>query len=268
MVATEQKVSFPVSMTEHAVMSPAGIFAFDSPKTAEEHFHSFCDLAGAKLIHAKSDGLALVCGVESGIVVIQIGIGRGSFVPDLNPGRYGVEHTNLGNLVTKTKRIVDVNNRCVHLVFGIVRDQWPDGLNSCTLVQSDLQGRGTIDLLADNSIQPIEPTLGFRFYTPFKRIPGAGNGFLAPDGKALNGASSVYPLYPLGIMTLNRQQLSELLRAFNGEWTNGPVFACKSKIRQDQVDDNGDDGDTKPEKKKEKTHRRKKQKKEGLDQWC
>src|SRR5687767_1902227 len=131
MVAIEQKASFPVSVTEHAVISPAGIFEFDTPKTADEYFHGSCDLSRAKLVHAESGKLALVCGVASGLVVIQIGKNRGSFVPNLRPGRYGVGHTTNANLLTKTKRIIDVQNGTTSIIFGIIRKEWPDGLHSC-----------------------------------------------------------------------------------------------------------------------------------------
>src|SRR5215208_4967725 len=213
MLTIEKKDPFPVSVTEHAVMSPAGIFGFDKPKTAEEHYRDFADNGGAKLSYTDRNELALQCGVESGLIVIQIGANRGDFIPNLNQGRYGVEHTSLGNLVTKTKRIFHVDTGTTHLVFGVVPNQWPDGLNSCTLVSSDIEGRGAINLLADGSSQSIEPALGYRFYTPFFHIRGAGSAFAADE--------NVYPLYRLGIITLNRSQLTELLRAFNRDWTNG-----------------------------------------------
>lgn len=249
MVTIEQEAGLPVSVTEDAVMSPAGIFEFDTPKTAEEHFHSFCDLGGAKLIHTKNGKPALECGVASGLVVIQIGKGRGSFVPDLDPGRYGIGHTALGNLLSKTKRIVDVKTGTIHTIFGIVSNQWPDGLDSCTLVRPDHEGRGAINLLANGSTHPIEPTPGYRFYTPFFHHPGAGSAFTG---------GNVYPLYPLGIMTLDRTQLSELIRAFNKDWSNGIVFACKNRIGENLTDVN------QPSMKKTRTR----EKKEGLDKWC
>jgi hypothetical protein len=234
MVAVERKASFPVSVTEHGVMSPAGVFGFDTPKSAEEHVHSFCDLGGAKLTRAQTDKLALVCGVASGLVVIQVGPGQGSFVPDLNPGRYGVEHTLLGSAISTTKRIVDVKAGTTHAIFGIVPDQWLDGLNSCTLVQPDLEGSGSITLLADNAVHPIEPTPGFRFYTPFHHIPAAGSGALTRAKNTVDMIprrdATVYPLYQIGVMTLDRMQLSELLRAFNEDWSNGPIFACKNPV--------------------------------------
>jgi hypothetical protein len=224
MVTIEHKASFPVSVTEHAVMSPAGVFGFDTPKTVEEHYRDFADIGGAKLAYTEQNELALECGVESGLIVIQIGANRGDFVPNLDAGSYGVEHTALGNLLTKTKRVVDINNGTTSVIFGIVPSQWPDGIHSCTLVQPDLEGRGAINLLGDGSSQPTEPTPGYRFYTPFFHNKGAGSGFI--------DRSDVYPLYHLGIMTLNRSQLSELLRAFNKDWTNGPVFARKNAIGQ------------------------------------
>jgi hypothetical protein len=162
--------------------------------------------------------------------VIRIGKNRGDSIPSLDAGSYGVDHTCLGNLVTKTKRIIDVENGTAHLIFGIVPDQWLDGLNSCALVQPDLEGRGAIDLLADDESQYMEPTAGYRFYTPFFHIPGAGSAYSSPN-------SNVYPLYRLGIMTLNREQISELLRAFNEDWSNGPVFARKNKIGSLRTDD-------------------------------
>ncbi len=251
MVTIEHKASFPVSVTEHAVMSPAGVFGFDKPKTTEEHYRDFADIGRAKLAYTEQNELALECGVQSGLIVIQIGANRGDFVPNLNPVRYGVEHTSLGNLVTKTKRIVHVDTGTTHLVLGIVPNQWPDGLNSSTLVQSNLEACGAINLLADGSTQPIEPTPGFKFYTPFFHAPGAGSGFAGRD---------VYPLYVLGIMTLNRSQLSELLRAFNKDWSNGPVFARKNKIGENLADVE--------QPKKGRARRKKKKKKEGLDRWC
>lgn len=164
-VIVEEKTSFPsVRITSNGVISSTGIFRFDTPKTIEEHHRDFCELGQARLLYTKPGRLALECGVESGLIVIEIGNGRGSFVPKLKPGRYGVEHTSLGNLVTKTKRVIDVNDGTCHLIFGIVPEQWQDGLSSCALVKTDLEeGRGAINLLADGSAQPIEPTPGLRF---------------------------------------------------------------------------------------------------------
>ena len=256
----ESKASFQVTITEHGVTSHAGIFGYDPPKTVEEHYRDFCDIGGAKLIVGDQGEFALQCGVGSGVIVIRIGVNRGDFVSKLDPGRYGVAHTNIGNLLRRTKRIVDTNNRTVHAVFGVVREHWPDGFYSCALVQQDLQGRGAIDILADGSSQPIEPTPGFRFYTPFKHIPGAGGEFLTPDGKSIRGDGSVYPLYPTGTMTLNRVQLSGLLRGFNPDWSNGPVFANANKIGEQQSPQS--------EEENKKDRRRKKKKSEGLDRWC
>lgn len=253
------RFSSPISITENGVMTPNGILGYDKPRTAAEHHDAFTGIGGAKIVliaekNNDDNKLVLECGVNSGLVVIQIGTNRGSFVPKLDPGSYGVEHTNLGNLVTKTKQIIDVNNGTCHLIFGIVPSQWPDGLHTCTLVQPDLKGRRVINLLGDGSIQPIEPTSGFRFYTPFYHIPGAGSAYSSPN-------SNVYPLYRLGIMTLNREQLSELLRAFNRDWSNGPVFARNSKSGGGPL---SNDDDVLP---KKKTNRWKRKKKEGLDKW-
>jgi hypothetical protein len=244
-----------ITITEHGVMSPSGVFGYDIRKYVPEHLRNFCELGGAKVVPLSENEngddvpIGLQCGVEGGLVVIQVGVNRGDFVPKLDPGSYGVEHTALGNLLTKTKRIVDINNGTTSVIFGIVPNQWPDGIHSCTLVQPDLEGRGAINLLADGSIQPIESTPGYRFYTPFFHTPGAGSGFVGRD---------VYTLYPLGIMTLNREQLSELLRAFNKDWSNGAVFARKNKIGEILTD-------IPP---KRKAGRRRKKKKEGLDRWC
>jgi hypothetical protein len=149
----------------------------------------------------------------------------------------------LGNILSKTKRIVDVNTGTTHAVFGIVPDQWLDGLNSCTLIQPDLEGRGPIRLLADDAVQPIEPTPAYRFYTPFQHLTGAGlgllirgfNGELMPRPKV-----TIHPLYLIGVMTLDRTQLSELLRAFNPDWLNGSVFERKNPIRVLSSTGNGD----------------------------
>jgi len=233
MVAIEHEASFPVSVTENAVISTAGIFVYDRPKTIEEHFHDFCDIGRAKLVQPEPGKLSLVCGVASGIVVLQIGPGRGDFIPDLDRGKYGVGYTMLGNILSKTKRIVDVKTGTTHAIFGILPDQWLDGLNSCTLVHPNLEGRGPIRLLADGAVHPIEPTPAYRFYTPFQHLSGAGLGFLM---RGFNGELvtrpkvTVHPLYLIGVMTLDRTQLSELLRAFNKDWINGHVFACKNPV--------------------------------------
>jgi hypothetical protein len=251
MVAVEQKAR--VEITEHGVASPAGIFGYDTPKALEEHVRYFQEIGGA-IVAQDGGALALQCGVASGLVVIEIGKSRGSFVPKLDPGKYGVEHANLGYLLRITKRVVDVAKGQVHAIFGIVPGQWLDGLNSCTLVQPDLEGRGAINLLADGCYQPIEPTPGFRFYTPFQHIPRAGSGF---EPKKSRPEFTTYPLYRrLGIMTLSRTQLSELLRAFNSDWSNGPVFARRHKVGEAFTDS---------DEPKRKTRRRKK--KEGLDKW-
>lgn len=178
--------------------------------------------------------LELKCGVESGLVVLNIGKGRGDFVPNLKPGRYGVEHTSLVNLLCKTKRIITGAGN-VNLIFGINADDWPDGVRSCVLVEPDVYGRSAIILLADDSYALIEPSIHpvtgkqYRFYTPFLHIPGAGGAFL--DGVTSNAYVTVtYPLYKLGIMTLDRRQMSDLLRAFNHDWINGSVFAGKNRI--------------------------------------
>lgn len=256
MIAATHKPDFPIRITKDGVKSPFGVFGFDVEKTSEEHINDFCKLGGA-IIHEQDDGIALECGVKSGLVVIEIGKNRGGFVPDFDPGEYGVQHTNLGNLIAITKRIVDVANCQVHMILGIVPDQWVEGLNSSVLVQPDLQGHGAINLLADGSTQLIEPSPCMRFYTPFYHIPGAGSAFLDENRDPHPGVS-VYPLYRLGIMTLDRTQLSELLRAFNADWTNGAVFARKNKIGEIPTD-------IIP---KEKARRRSKKKnKEDLDQW-
>src|SRR5215212_391474 len=105
-----------VQITEAGVISStAGIFGYDTPKTIQEHEIDFCEIAESKLLHTRLEGqdqLAIICGPKAGsrLVVIDIGVGRGSFVPKLDPGRYGVAHTNVGNLLTKTKRTINVNN--------------------------------------------------------------------------------------------------------------------------------------------------------------
>jgi hypothetical protein len=249
------RFSSPISITENGVMTPNGILEYDKPKTIEEHYNDFCKIGGVRFVNIDKGNLALKCGTQSGIIVIQVGANRGDFVPKLDPGSYGVAHTALGNLFRHTKRIINVNNGTTSVVFGIIPSDWPDGLNSCTLVQYDLEGRGAIILLADCSTQPIEPTPGYRFYTPFFHEPGAGSAFAGCRGSYDGGG--VYPLYPLGIMTLNRFQLSELLRAFNKDWSNGPVFARRSNNIE-----------TSPPPQQKKTRSRKKKKKEGLDKWC
>lgn len=251
----EKPAYSPVLVTEYGVQSQtAGIFGYDEPKTIEDHYRDFCDIGRARLREPKpGKTLSLVTGVTSGLVVLQIGKGRGSFVPTLSLGKYGVRYTGLGSLFTKTMRIVDVNTGTTHAVFGIDVDQWLDGLNSCTLIQPDPEGRGPIRLIADEAEQPIEPTPGFRFYTPFQHLTGAGSGFLTTDE---NGdlvprpRTTIYPLYRIGIMTLDRTDLSELLRAFNREWTNGSVFSRKNSIKAapSEEDDNGNNG--------------------GLEKWC
>jgi hypothetical protein len=150
------------------------------------------------------------------------------------------------------------------VIFGVAPEHWPDGINSCTLVQPDLEGRGVINLLADGSIAPIEPTPGYRFYTPFFHIAGAGGAFLTPDHKAKPGRS-IYPPYRIGVMTLNREQLSELLRGFNADWSNGRVFAEKNEIGKQQDQQEQEQGQ---EQARGGRKHRKKKKKEGLDRWC
>jgi hypothetical protein len=204
----------------------------DTVFTEEEELHRELRAAGEQI--PSRYNLALKCGVESGLVVINIGNGRGDFVPNLKPGRYGVAHTSLGNLLCKTKHVITGAGN-VNVIFGINADDWPDVVRSCVLVEPDMYGRGEISLLADDSYALIEPSIHpvtgrqYRFHTPFLHIPGAGGAFL--DGVTSNAYVTVtYPLYKLGIMTLDRRQMSELLRAFNHDWINGPVFAGKNRI--------------------------------------
>ena len=262
------KAKLHVSVTQYGVISStAGIFAFDEPKTIEEHYKDFCDLGGARLINIDKDTLELECGIQSGLVVIQVGVNRGDFVPNLDPGSYGVEHTAPGNLLRRTKRIVNTNDGTTSVIFGIAREHWPDGLNSCVLVQPDTEGHGPINLLADHSTQPIESTPGYRFYTPFYHIPGAGSGFLTPERKPREGVS-VYPLYPIGVMTLNRVQLSELLRAFNKDWSNGSVFSCKNAIGKHVADKDENEDDVPKKKAASKRKKKRNDSREGVDNWC
>jgi hypothetical protein len=223
----------PVSIAEQGVESLTlpKPFTYDEPKSARQQFHDFCNIAEARLRELALGKLLLVTGIASSLVAIQIRKNGGSFVPNLKPGRYGVEHTTNGNLLIKTKRIIDINTGTISIVFGIIRDEWPDGLNSCTLVQPDTKGRGPIQLLADGSEIPIEPTPGYRFYTPFFHIPGAGSAFITrgPDGEPeAIGPGPVHRPYLIGIMTMDRESLSEILRGFNDDWTNGPVFSRKN----------------------------------------
>lgn len=190
--------------------------AFDEPKTAEDHFRGFSDVAQARIISDGANSFALSTGVNSGLVVLKIGKGRGAFCPKLNAGKFGIAHTALGNLLIKTKRIIDTNTGTAHPIFGIIKEQWPEGLFSSTLVQPDAKGNcAAIELLADSAAIPIEPTQGYRFYTPFYHEPGAGGGFVpggivATDIRPRPGCN-VYPPYLLGIMTLDRPSLSELI---------------------------------------------------------
>lgn len=209
---------------------------FDEPKTAEDHFRNFSDVIGARIV-CDPNVFALATGIVSKLVVLKIGKGRGAFCPKLNAGKYGIAHTALGNLLIKTKRIIETNTNTTHPIFGIIKEQWPEGLFSSTLVQPDAKNNcAAIELLADKASIAIEPTQGQRFYTPFYHEPGAGSGFV-PNG--INGdeikcrpGCNVYPPYLIGIMTLDRSSLAELIRAFNPNWSNGPVFAKKNPVRE------------------------------------
>jgi hypothetical protein len=66
-------------------------------------------------------------------------------------------------------------------------------------------------------------------------------------------------------MTLNREQLSELLRGFNADWSNGRVFAEKNEIGKQQDQQEQEQGQ---EQARGGRKHRKKKKKEGLDRWC
>jgi hypothetical protein len=255
-------VVYEANLTEHGAVTPAQIIGYDMPKTAEEHYHDFVDLGGARVNRMENDSVVLECGVQSGLIAIQIEKGRGNFVPNLDPGSYGVDHTLLGNLLIKTKRVIDFKKGVMSLIFGVIGKQWPDGIYSCTLVQRDLKkgggrGGGAIKLLADECGQYIEPTPGYRFYTPFQHISGAGSAFVGKE---------TYPLYQLGIMTLDRTQLSELLRAFNQDWSNGIVFARKNDVHDDDDDDESTQPPPPPPGKKGGRKHRKE--KEGVDRWC
>jgi DNA methylase len=85
-VCAEQKASFPVEVTENGITSSAGFFEFDPPRTMQHHFEQFSS-CGVNLVTstAEDNNLALECGVKSGLMVIQIGINRGSFVPNRMP---------------------------------------------------------------------------------------------------------------------------------------------------------------------------------------
>ena len=110
-----------------------------------------------------------------------------------------------------------------------------------------MQGHGLISLLADDAETPIEPTQGYRFYTPLYHISGAGNGFIIRDQSAnivkSRPPTTVYPPYLIGIMTLDRELLSELLRAFNADWSNGSVFARKNPVMAQPKNGTGGSGD-------------------------
>lgn len=183
----------------------------------------------------KHHNLALKCGVDTGLFVLRIGANRGDFVPNLKPGKYGVRHTTLGNLFCKTKRILTPSGG-FNPIFGIYRDEWPDGLHSSQLVQPDIQGRGGIDLLADGSFALIEPSVDpgtgrqYRFFTPLYHEDSIDNSTSRLQRSAC--ATVVNPLYELGIMTLHREEIVELLHAFNPDWANGPIYANRHGARR------------------------------------
>ncbi|HEX7031563.1 MAG TPA: hypothetical protein VF172_01045, partial [Nitrososphaera sp.] len=86
------------------------------------------------------------------------------------------------------------------------------GLRSRELVQQTIDGMGPIKLLADGSYLPIEPAGGRRFYTP---LPDLGDGSSALKGSAPLG----FGLNRLGIVMLDRESITEILHAFDPEWT-------------------------------------------------
>jgi hypothetical protein len=186
----------------------------------------------------KDHNIALKCGVDTGLFVLSIGADRGDFVPNLKPGKYGVRHTALGNLFCKTKRILTPSGG-VNLIFGIYRHEWPDGLHSSQLIQPDIQGRGSIDVLADNSFALIEPSADprtgrqYRFFTPLYHEDSLDRSTSRRQRSAC--AAVVNPLYELGIMTLHREEVVELLHAFNPDWANGPVYANRYSVRRPKV---------------------------------
>ena len=144
----------------------------------------------------------------TGLLAIQFD-SRGSYVPKLPAGRYGPEHTYLGNSLLMTKRVVidsaNFTPRSFAVLFGYRLTEFPTGLHSSELVQQTLDGMGNIRLLAEGAYLPMEPAGGRRFYTPLSHTRG----------------DSAYTdmLYSLGIITLDRESLTEMLRAFNHEWT-------------------------------------------------
>lgn len=145
---------------------------------------------------------------ETGLLAIQF-INRGSYVPKLPVGLYGPEHTYIGNALVKTKRVViDSANfppTSFTVLFGYRLTEFPAGLPSRELVQQTLDGMGTVRLLAEGSYLPIEPAGGRRFYTP-----------LSESVNALKGSAHLgCGLDSLGIITLNRESLEEILRAFD-----------------------------------------------------
>lgn len=241
---------------------PPPLLRRDNQLAAADHISSFCN-TGVKCVivdkessrpvrviecgdddHDNDDirfiptkyNLAIQTGVESGCVAINVGKIRGSFVPNLDKGDYGVNHTSLGVLLTTTRRVISPSGSTYSIILGIHRDEWPDGLNSSTLVQPTLDGRGAINLIADGGYQLIEPSVDpitdkrYLFYTPYRHIDVAGSGFK----KQLQDN---HQLFSLGIMTLTRSQLSELIRGFNKNWTNGSVFARKNHAVSSPVKD-------------------------------
>lgn len=145
----------------------------------------------------------------TGLLAIQFD-NRGAYVPKLPAGMYGPEHTYIGNSLLKTKRVVIDSTsfppRSFAVLFGYHLSEFPYGLRSRELVQQTIDGMGPIKLLADGSYLPIEPAGGRRFYTPLSHTGG--------DSKYAN------MLYSLGIITLDRESITEMLHAFDPEWSS------------------------------------------------
>lgn len=114
---------------------------------------------------------------------------RGSYIPNLPTGQYGVEHTYIGNALLHTKRIIlDYENwppKSFAIVFGYFLKDFPHGLRTCVLQQPTINGMGPITLLAKDSS-------------------------LTYDSSGDNGNN---------VWILSKESLEELVKIFNPSWT-------------------------------------------------
>jgi hypothetical protein len=176
--------------------------------TPADYYRWFMTGDGGKKYHPALR-LGLCRNRKFGLLAIQFD-NRGPWVPKLPLGQYGPEHTYIGNALLRTKRvIIDTTNyppTSFAVLFGYLPSEFPYGLRTRELVQQTLDGMGNIRLLAEGSYLPIEPAGNRRSFTPLSHTAGDGTN------------TNTNTLYSLGIITLDRESLTEMMHAFDPGW--------------------------------------------------